>query len=80
MRLRRFLKQMETKREILHVKDRASTRFEVPFIMKKYDNKGPILLFEELKNYKTKAVPTFAQLEKESVKFERAKICCEQVC
>jgi 3-polyprenyl-4-hydroxybenzoate decarboxylase len=64
---------METKREILHVKDRASTRFEVPFIMKKYDNKGPILLFEELKNYKTKAVPTFAQLEKESVKFERAK-------
>lgn len=63
---------METKREILHVKDRASTRFEVPFIMKKYDNKGPILLFEELKNYKTKAVPTFAQLEKESLS-SRAK-------
>jgi len=34
MSLRRFLKQMETKREILHVENKASTRFEVPFIMK----------------------------------------------
>lgn len=40
MSLRSFLKQMETKGEILYVKDRASTRFEVPFIMKKTDNKG----------------------------------------
>lgn len=45
MSLRRFLKQMETKEENLHVKDRASTCFEVPFIMKKCDNKGLILLF-----------------------------------
>jgi len=35
MSLRSFLKQMETQGEILHVKDTASTRFEVPFIMKK---------------------------------------------
>jgi len=40
---------METKGEILHVKGRASTRSEVPFIMKKCDNKGLILLFEESK-------------------------------
>ena len=49
MSLRSYLKQMEKKGEILHVKDRASTRFEVPFIMKKCDNKGLSLLFEESK-------------------------------
>ena len=35
MSLRSFLKQMEKEGEILHLKDRASTRFKVPFIMKK---------------------------------------------
>lgn len=57
MSLRSYLKQMEKKGEILHVKDRASTRFEVPFIMKKCDNKGLSLLFEE-SNYRTKVVAT----------------------
>ncbi len=46
MSLRRFLKQMETKREILHVKGRASARFEVPFIVKKCDNKGQDCVYQ----------------------------------
>jgi len=58
MSLRSYLKQMEKKGKILHVKDKAFTRFEVPFIMKKCDNKGLILLFEESKNYRTKVVAT----------------------
>jgi len=48
MSLRSFLKQMETKGKNLHVKARASTCSEVPFIMKECDNKGPIVLFEKL--------------------------------
>jgi len=64
MSLRSFLKQMETKGEILHVKDTASTRFEVPFIMKECDNKGLIPLFEESKNYRTKVVATVCETRK----------------
>jgi len=54
MSMRSFLEQMEAKGEVLHVKDEVSTNFEVPFIMKKFDNKGLILLFEKVKNYETK--------------------------
>lgn len=44
---------METKGEILHVKDEVSTRFEIPFVIQKFDNECPVLLFEKLKDYKT---------------------------
>jgi len=63
MSLRSYLKQMEKKGKILHVKDKAFTRFEVPFIMKKCDNKGLILLFEE-SNYRTKVVATVCATRK----------------
>ncbi|MDI6805462.1 MAG: UbiD family decarboxylase [Candidatus Bathyarchaeia archaeon] len=56
MSLREFLKKMEKEKEILHIKDSVSTRFEIPFIMKSFDNQGPILIFENVRNYKTKVV------------------------
>jgi len=56
MSLREFIKQMEKEKEVLHVKDEASTRFEIPFIVKNFDSQGPILLFERVKNYETKVV------------------------
>jgi len=56
MSLREFLKQAETKKEILHVKDEVSTRFEIPFIMKSLDTQGAILVFENVKNYEIKVV------------------------
>lgn len=56
MSLRSFLEQMEAKRENLHVTDEVSTRFEIPFIIKKWDDEGPIFLFEKLKNFETKVV------------------------
>jgi len=56
MSLREFLKQPETKKEILHVKDEVSTRFEIPFIMKSFGNQDSILLFEKVKNYENKIV------------------------
>jgi len=54
MSLRGFLKQME--KEVLHVKDAVSTRFEISFIMKSFDNDGPILMFENVRDYETKVV------------------------
>lgn len=56
MSLRSYLEKMEAEKEVLHIKDEVSTRFEIPFIMKKNDDEGPILLFEKTKNYKTRVV------------------------
>ena len=56
MSLREFLKQMEKEKEVLHVKDEVSTHFEIPFIMKNFDNQSPILLFEKVKDYETDVV------------------------
>lgn len=56
MSLRRFLEQMETEGEVLHVKDEVSTRFEIPFVMKNCDSEGSILLFEKVKNCEVKVV------------------------
>ncbi|MDI6905322.1 MAG: UbiD family decarboxylase [Candidatus Bathyarchaeia archaeon] len=64
MGLRSFLEQMEAKGEVLHVKDEVSTRFEIPFIMKKFDNEGPILLFEKVKRYKTRVVANVCGTQK----------------
>jgi 2,5-furandicarboxylate decarboxylase 1 len=54
MSLREFLKQKEN--ETLHIKDDLSSKFEISSIMKDFDNKGPILLFEDVKGYHTKIV------------------------
>jgi UbiD family decarboxylase len=56
MSLRDFLKKMEEKGEILHIKDEVNSQFEAAYIMKNFDRDGPILMFEKLKGYKTKAV------------------------
>jgi len=56
MSLRSFYEQMEAKGDVLRIKDEVFTRFEIPFIMKKFDGEGPILLFEKVKHYKTRVV------------------------
>ena len=56
MSLREFLKKMETKKEILHIKDEVCRRFEIPFIMKSYENQGSVLMFENVKDCVTKVV------------------------
>jgi len=56
MSLREFLKEMENAKEVLHVKDSLSTKFEIPFIMKSFDNQGPVLMFENVRDYETKVV------------------------
>jgi UbiD family decarboxylase len=47
---------METKNEVLHVRDEVATKFEISAIMKNFDSKGKILFFENVKNYETKVV------------------------
>lgn len=50
MSLRGFLKQMEKEKEVLHIKDPLSTRFEISHLMRSFDNEGPILSFDKVKD------------------------------
>ncbi len=54
MSLKSFLEQMEDGKEVLHIEDEVSTNFEIPYIMKSFDDNGPILLFEKVEDTKTK--------------------------
>ncbi|MEM2911314.1 MAG: UbiD family decarboxylase [Candidatus Bathyarchaeia archaeon] len=56
MSLRSFLEKMETRGEVLHIKDELSTNFEISHLMKSFDNEGPVLLFENVEDSKTKVV------------------------
>jgi len=54
MNLRDFLKKAE--REVLHVKDKVSTKFEISYLIKSLDKQGLILSFENVEGNKTKVV------------------------
>jgi len=56
MSLRSFLEQMEDKKEVLHIGDAVSTNFEIAYIMKSFDENGPVLLFEKVENTETRVV------------------------
>ncbi|MGB9853723.1 MAG: UbiD family decarboxylase [Candidatus Bathyarchaeales archaeon] len=56
MSLRSFLEQMDKKGEVLHINDEVSPNFEIPYIMKSFDNEGPILLFENVEDSEIKVV------------------------
>jgi len=56
MSLRNFLKQMEQEKQALHFKDAVSPKFEISYIMKNFDNDGPVLLFENVKGHASKVV------------------------
>ena len=56
MSLRKFLKQMEKEKGVLHVEDQVSPVFEISQLMKTFDDEGPILLFEKVKGSNVKVV------------------------
>jgi len=56
MSLRSFLRQMENMQEVMHVKKGVSSRFEISSIIKAFDQKGPVLFFDTVENYKTQVV------------------------
>jgi len=55
MNLRSFLKEMEERGEVVHVRDQVSPHFEASSIMKAFDG-GPILFFDNVEGYATKVV------------------------
>jgi len=56
MSLRGFLNQMEKDKGVLHVEDQVSPIFEIPQLMKAFDDEGPILLFEKVRDDNVKVV------------------------
>lgn len=56
MSLREFLGQAERQKEVLHVKESVSTRFQVAYVMKQFDCEGPILCFDDVKDFETSVV------------------------
>jgi len=55
MSLRDFVEKMESKKEVVHITDRLTTRFEISSIMKGFAE-GPVLYFEDVEGYETKVV------------------------
>jgi len=55
MSLRSFLKKMEEQKEVLHVHDSVSPKFEIASVIQAFSN-GPMLLFENVEGYKTKVI------------------------
>jgi 2,5-furandicarboxylate decarboxylase 1 len=56
MSLRGFLNLMERKDEILHVKERLSTRFELSHLIRSCDDEGPTLSFDKVMHHRTKVI------------------------
>ncbi len=55
MNLRNFLEEKEKKKQVLHIKDQVSPRFEISSIIKAFDG-DPILFFDKIKGHTTKVV------------------------
>ncbi|MEM2385972.1 MAG: UbiD family decarboxylase, partial [Candidatus Bathyarchaeia archaeon] len=47
---------MDARGEVLHIKDEVSPNFEIAYIMKSFDENGPVLLFENVEGTKTRVV------------------------
>lgn len=56
MSFRQFLNEMDSCGEVLRVKDNVSTKFDMSYVIKSFDNEGPILMFESVKGFSTKVV------------------------
>jgi len=46
---RDFIKMSEGEGDVLHVREEVSPRFEISYVSKRFDEDGPILLFEKVK-------------------------------
>jgi UbiD family decarboxylase len=47
---------METKKQVSHIKHELSTRFEISYLLKNFDNEGPIFVFDSVKDCEGKIV------------------------
>jgi len=53
---RDFIKISEKEGDVLHVREEVSPRFEISYVLKRFDKDGPILLFEKVKGSDRKVV------------------------
>jgi 2,5-furandicarboxylate decarboxylase 1 len=53
---RDFIKISEREGDVLHVREEVSPRFEISYVLKRFDKDGPILLFEKVKDSDRKVV------------------------
>lgn len=56
MSFRDFIKISEKEGDVLHVREEVSPRFEISYVLKRFDKDGPILLFEKVKGSDRKVV------------------------
>ncbi|MGA2309729.1 MAG: UbiD family decarboxylase [Candidatus Bathyarchaeia archaeon] len=56
MSFRDFIKISEREGDVLHVREEVSPRFEISYVLKRFDKDGPILLFEKVKGSDRKVV------------------------
>jgi 2,5-furandicarboxylate decarboxylase 1 len=54
--LRAYLQQAEEENQVLHVRDKISTHFEISHVARSFDVDGPVLLFENVKEARRKVV------------------------
>jgi 2,5-furandicarboxylate decarboxylase 1 len=54
MSFRNFLNKMNEQKQVLHVKEQVSTRFEISRVVEEFNDEGPLLLFEKVKGFETK--------------------------
>lgn len=55
MSLRSFLREAE-KRRVMHVEESLSPRFEISYVIKTFDQGGPVLFFDNVEKHETKIV------------------------
>ena len=78
MSLRELIAQMEKQKEVLHINEAVSTRFDISYLMKHFDNDGPVLMFENVKNSTTKVVANVSGTRRrisEALRVKPEKIC-----
>ncbi len=56
MSLRSFLKEAEERQGLVHVGERVSPRFEISYVIKAFDQGGPVLFFDNVEKHETKVV------------------------
>ncbi|MDH5634788.1 MAG: UbiD family decarboxylase [Candidatus Bathyarchaeota archaeon] len=56
MSLRNFLREVEKRRRVIHVKEKVSPRYEISSIIKAFDRDNSVLFFDNIDGFKTKIV------------------------
>jgi len=62
---RSFLEKTETKKQIIHINEEVSPRFEISSIIKRFDHNGPVIFFDKIRGHNNKVVANVCGPEKD---------------